>query len=135
MEGIMALAIPIVAIVFSFGALVAIITLLVGMLNHRRKLEHEEIMLAIEKGVDVPLRTKRERNPFGWPFFLIAFGVAFVIGIIFSGTSEYLFWVFQPILIGAGILAAHFLFKKMKKKNEAKTSEIESTKGENNEDR
>ncbi len=134
MEGIMALAIPIVAIVFSFGACVAIITLLASVLNQRRKHEHEEIMLAIEKGVDVPFKSRGERNPFVWPFIFIALGLALVIGMTFTGTSEQVFWAFLPMLIGAGMLAAHFLFKKQKKKDEPEISEIGSAKGENNED-
>ena len=134
MEGIMALAIPIVAIVFSFGSFVAIIYLVVTSIYHRRKLEHEEIMLAIEKGVDVPFKSRGERNPFTWSFFFIAFGLALVIGMFFTGTSEWVFWAFLPILIGAGMLAAHFLFKKQKKKDETEISEIESAKGENNAD-
>lgn len=134
MEGIIALAIPIVAIVFSFSACVVVIYLLVNVFNQRRKHEHEEIMLAIEKGVDVPFKSRGERNPFVWPFIFIALGLALVIGMTFTGTSEYVFWAFLPMFIGAGMLAAHFLFKKQKKKDEPEISEIESAKGEDNED-
>jgi hypothetical protein len=74
----------------------------------RHQMEHDERMLALEKGVlipSVPVK-QRHRNPYLWPFVLIAIGLAFLAKDIIESDAPGL-TAYVPLLIGAGMLIAH----------------------------
>ena len=117
MEGEMALFIPIIGTI-GFFTVIALIVFWSLKVNERKiKFEHEQRMLALDKGVDIPLTPAREKNPFIWPFIWIGIGLAFMIALAVTGESDWPFGLI-PFLIGAGMLAARILFKKQKKENE-----------------
>lgn len=104
-----------ILIPMSFFASIVLIVYLVNQSRLKRsEHEHQERMLAIEKGVDIPIISPREtkvRNPYAWPFAFIAIGLALVLGNILMGIFE-LTWSFIPLFIGVGLLLAHFIYRK-----------------------
>ena len=119
MEAFMALLIPIIGIIVGNATVVAIVWFIVQSINKRKKLEHEERMLAIEKGAEIPIAPPKEKNPYIWPFVFIGAGLALTIGGIVY--TEWI-WVLGLILmfIGGGMLAARLLLKKHKAENSSR---------------
>lgn len=90
--------------------------------------EHEERMLALEKGVEIPMspgkrkngtfdeNCPKNRNPYLWPIVLIALGTAMIVRSILSGDFD-VSWSLIPLLIGIGLIVAHHLFQKQKEKH------------------
>lgn len=115
----MALLIPIIGIIVGNATVVAIVWFIVQSINKRKKLEHEERMLAIEKGAEIPIAPPKEKNPYIWPFVFIGAGLALTIGGIVY--TEWI-WVLGLILmfIGGGMLAARLLLKKHKAENSSR---------------
>jgi len=79
-------------------------------------------MLAIEKGVDIPLspssapRKERHRNPYLWAFILIGLGIAMMFSDILGGDFDFGAKLI-PLMIGLAMLLAHSVFTKYKKKH------------------
>ncbi len=98
-----------------FVTVVVIIYLYLSARLKRNQFIHEERMAAIEKGVNIPMAPapERWRNPFVWPLILIAIGIALII----APEVEYA-WALGFILVGAALLASHFLFQHQAKKRE-----------------
>jgi preprotein translocase subunit YajC len=119
-----------ILIPMSFFASIVLIVYFVNMNRTKRsEHEHQERMLAIEKGNDIPIFPKREtkiRNPYAWPFAFIAIGLALVMGNIISGVFD-LTWSFIPLFIGAGLLIAHFIYRKHSQQDKKSNSEIDDT--------
>ncbi len=116
----LAVLIPHVAIVATFVTVALIVFWSVKSGDRRRKFEHEERMLAIEKGVEIPMTPPKKRNSYSVPFVLGGIGLAIVIGGIFIGIEDWI-WGLVAMFIGGGMLAAHFLNEKIKKKKEDET--------------
>lgn len=105
------------------GLLIPIITILAGLsialmaLKHRAKrneLEHQERMLALERGAPLPpamVPPPRTKNPYLWGFILVAFGLALSIGLATEGDSEWV-WGGLFFFVGIGILLANWLHKR-----------------------
>ncbi len=107
-----------------FSALVAIVYFTVVYRNKAKKMDHEERMLAIEKGVampEMPVKKKaKPHNPLMAPLILMGIGMGY-----------FAFWIFDTgwsslggyvvFFMGVGMLVAFLLNNKMegKKKNEA----------------
>lgn len=88
----------------------------------RNEMEHQERMLAIEKGVPLPTpppQAEKSKNPYLWGFILIGFGLAMVIAMIIKGDNDW-GWGLIFLLPGIGILAASLLFARQKEKNGGK---------------
>ena len=99
-----------------FAAVVLIVYFAIQARMKRNQLLHEERMLAIEKGVDIPMvpvRIKR-RNPYVWPLVFIGLGLAWILGNIFEGDYD-ISWGLIPLLIGAGLLIANSLVHRSSK--------------------
>jgi len=114
-DDILALFIPIIAIFAGFGIALA-------ALRHqakRHQMEHEERMLAIEKGVALPpaaLPPPRRRNPYFWGFVLLGLGLAFIIARLIEGRMHLTAGLLM-LFAGGGILLAHWIFGREKKHN------------------
>ncbi len=125
MESLTEILIP-----MSFFATVVLIVYLVNQSRLKRsEHEHQERMLSIEKGVDIPISSPREtkvRNPYAWPFAFIAIGLALVLGNILVGVFE-LTWSFIPLFIGVGLLLAHFIYRKHSKQDKESNSSLDNS--------
>lgn len=118
--------IPIVAILVGFG--IAIVAFRARA--KRNQLEHEERMLALEKGLPVPTPSTppiKKRNPYIWGFVLMAFGIAISIGMLNEGDPD---WVYGGVFFfpGAAILIANLLHQRDLKRD-GKTEESLSREG------
>lgn len=104
-----------------FAAVVAIVYLSIQANLRRAKMEHEERMLAIEKGVALPpLRPpEKMRNPYKWPVILIAIGFAMLVAMLMQTDDDWV-WGLLPLLIGLGMLISHrHLMKERERTREA----------------
>lgn len=73
----------------------------------RAQMMHEERMLAIERGVAMPdMGTRKQKNPYKWPFILIGIGLAWAVAVMIRGGESY-GWALLPLFIGSGLLIAH----------------------------
>lgn len=104
-----------------FGTVTLIVYFTIQAQIKQNRNEHEERMLALEKGVDIPLtpEKKKEKNPYVWPFILIALGLAIAVRSILEGDFS-LSWSLIPLLMGVGLLIAHYIFQRQKEKDEKK---------------
>ncbi len=127
MEGVIALLIPIIGIIIGNAMVVAVVYFIVQYHSKRKKYEHEERMLAIDKGADIPMTPPKEKNPYIWPFVFIGAGIATTIGGIAYQEGV---WVFGLVLmlIGAGMLTARLLLAKQKKAKEENSISTEKDK-------
>ncbi len=111
---IMGIMIPIIAVVGGVGIALA-------AFRHQAKraeLEHQERMLAIEKGVPLPptmLPPARRRNPYVFGFILIGFGLAMMIAMQIEGDHDW-GWGLMFLLPGLGILLANILANRARPK-------------------
>jgi len=110
-----------------FAAIVVMVYFGVKGWIKRNQMEHEERMLAIEKGAEIPMAPTRVKNPYVWPLVLIALGIAMIIGMALSGDADQDWaWGFLPMLIGVGMLIARSIFRKQQKKEEEISPEAPS---------
>ena len=134
MEGLFSTILGIIIGAGGFFALIALIVFwAIKYAEKRRKFEHEERILAIEKGVEIPIAPPKEKNPYTLPFVLIGIGLAIVIGCVFIGHEDWI-WGLVALFIGGGMLAARLLLKKQKevKSDEDTLPEEKRTAGGNN---
>lgn len=110
--GAMALSIPII-----FMLLPVLIVLIVFVRNYKvRKLEHEERLRAIEKGVALPpfsLQQRKPVYPFAAPFVNIGLGLAFILWSVFTTGPMGMQWIFGAglvlLFVGLGLFASRFI--------------------------
>jgi hypothetical protein len=113
---IVGMSIPIVAM---FIAL-AIARSALAQRTRRYELEHQERLLAIEKGAPLPPLTmppQRIRNPYVWGFILISIGVAMCLAMLIEGDEDW-GWGLLFLLPGIAVLAANLLYLKLYLKRE-----------------
>jgi uncharacterized membrane protein YedE/YeeE len=108
-----------------FAAVVLIVWFRIQVTLKRNKMYHEERMLALEKGVAVPLQHTPEKekvkNPFAWPLALIGMGLAWaIVGLIKEQESAT--WSLVLIGLGAGMLIARLLYIRHLKKQQSQPS-------------
>ncbi len=120
----MALLIPIIGVMIPIIFLILGTIIAISALKHRAKrtqLEHEERMLALEKGASLPepvIPEAKQRNPYLWAFILIAFGLALGFGFLLDGDQQFLIWGMIFFLVGWAILAAHLFYRRERTKKE-----------------
>jgi hypothetical protein len=107
--------IPIVAIIMSFGMVIAVVVTALYYDYRKRYLQNKEIIAAIEKGIDVPLpkveRRERDYRRLGIIWTLV--GIAFTIAIwVSSHTIEGAIWGLLPVALGIAFLSIAFFSKK-----------------------
>ncbi len=110
--------IPIFGIVFGCAVPVLIVWFIVQLILKRSKMAHDERMLAIEKGAEIPIDPPKQKNPFKWPLILIGLGLAMIIAALIEGEYDWGFGLI-PMLIGAGMFLAHSLYEKRQDKENA----------------
>ena len=117
-----ALLVPLFAIIFVFGGIVAIVA--ISLRFKARRLEHEEIMKAIEHGQELPTLEIKKRynflNDLRIGVFLIAIGLGVMM---FFGLFEETRWSWDaepligigaiPLFIGIGYVVMALIMKKV----------------------
>jgi O-antigen/teichoic acid export membrane protein len=108
--------IPIVAMTLSLGGVVAIVVAALYYDYRKRNLQHQEIVAAIEKGIEVPLpkTERRERDYRRLGIIWTLLGVAFTIVL---GTTSYhhfegAVWGLLPVALGVAFLLIAYFAKK-----------------------
>jgi fatty acid desaturase len=110
-----------------FAAVVLIVYFSNQTKMRRLKMEHEERLLAIEKGVALPQKqVEKHSNPYTWPIILIALGLAIMVSNTIDGDYEDIGWALLPLFAGIGMFYTrrHFI-KQNAMKNAMKQEEQE----------
>ncbi len=100
------------AIILPILAGLLMVMLILKHLARRNQMEHEERMLAIEKGVAIPPKAAfngRRRNPYVWGFVLFGLGLGFVVAKLIEGSQHLMFGLLM-LCAGAALLIANGLF-------------------------
>jgi xanthine/uracil permease len=101
---------------FSFGATIVIVLLIVSAVNKRQRIRKEMFTKMLEAGIYDPkfLRpTRRSVAPLGWGIFFAAVGVALIIGLSVMGIfREGVVGALIPLFIGAGLITYHTLLQR-----------------------
>ncbi len=107
--------VPIIGIIFGTGGPVAIIIFIVIYQYKKRQLQGQEILAAIEKGIEVPFPPPRKRNYRNLGLIWSAVGIALFIGIwVSSKEMAGAIWGLLPLLVGVAFLLIGYLEKKDK---------------------
>lgn len=114
--------IPIMAIFFTFTSIVAIVV--VSLRYRARKLEHEEVMKALEAGRDLPvLEIHNKRKSDGdlkWGIILLATGIGLHLFLKEGsyGMNQMAGIGFIPAFIGVGLIAIWYISTRAEKDKE-----------------
>ncbi len=96
---------PIVALLSTFGAAAVILVFLIVYNYKKRQLQGQEILAAIEKGIEVPFPPPMKRNYLNLGLVWTFVGVAFTLALWFSArVMEAAAWGFLPIAVGVAFL-------------------------------
>lgn len=97
--------IPIVAMLTTFGAAAVVLVFVIVYDYRKRQLKGQEILAAIEKGIEVPFPPPRKRNYLNLGLVWTFVGVAFTLALWFSArVMEAAAWGFLPIAVGVAFL-------------------------------
>ena len=122
MEGVVALLIPIFAILGSFALVILIVLIISKSEVRKREMLHKERLALIEKGVtEFPEElTKgiRLHLYMAWGFILSGFGLALIIGLAISGEWDGIVGGLIFLLVGLALL---LFYRIQSKKEEAKS--------------
>jgi len=111
----MEVLIPITAMLSTFGAAAVILVFLIIYNYRKRQLQGQEIMAAIEKGIEVPFPPPKKRNYLNLGLVWTFVGVAFTLALWFSARiMEAAAWGFLPIALGLAFLLIGYLEKRKK---------------------
>jgi len=111
----MEVLIPITAMLSTFGAAAVILVFLIIYNYRKRQLQGQEIMAAIEKGIEVPFPPPKKRNYLNLGLVWTFVGVAFTLALWFSARiMEAAAWGFLPIALGVAFLLIGYLEKRKK---------------------
>lgn len=110
---VVAIFIPILAVVGVFA--VVITSVIVG--GKSKELEHQERLLAMEKGIDLPEPKEKRKRPRylairAWGLVLFALGIAVLIGISAEAGFKHGLWGLTPLLVGLSLLLAASIEKR-----------------------
>jgi len=99
----------------TFGAAGVILVFLIIYNYRKRQLQGQEIMAAIEKGIEVPFPPPKKRNYLNLGLVWTFVGVAFTLALWFSArVMEAAAWGFLPIALGVAFLLIGYLEKRKK---------------------
>jgi hypothetical protein len=110
---LMAVTIPLLAIVG--GVSIAIVSII--MAGRKKELEHKERLVAMEKGIDIPVATQEEKRPAylanrSSGLVMVFIGIALTIALFAVAGTEGGVWGLLPLGIGVGLLISAALEKK-----------------------
>ena len=111
-----------------FASVVTIVYFSIQSGLKQKKFLHDQRMLAIEKGVSIPMEPpqnngkKKVKNPYIWPFVFLGAGLAWSLGSMFAGDFEFI-WALILLFIGGGWLAAIVMFKNKSEKEQVDIEE------------
>lgn len=97
----------------------------------KNQMEHQERLLALEKGVQLPepmIAPPKQRNPYIWGFILVAFGLALGLGLLMQGDGDWV-WSGLFIFVGLAILLANGLHKRAMRGEEKAERSIDDNPG------
>jgi len=101
----MSTIVPIFGIILGVGGPVAIIAFIVIYLYKTRQLRSQEILAAIEKGIEVPFPPPKQRNYLNLGLIWTLVGVAFTLALWYSAkVMEAAAWGFLPVAVGVAFL-------------------------------
>jgi len=107
--------IPIIGMLSTFGAAAVILAFLIIYNYRKRQLQGQEILAAIEKGIEVPFPPPKKRNYLNLGLVWTFVGVAFTLALWFSAKiMEAAAWGFLPIALGLAFLLIGYLEKRKK---------------------
>ena len=105
MENMPELWIPLAGIIMTFGSAAVIGSLALYYNYRRRHTLSQEILAAIEKGIEVPFPPPRKRNYYNLGLLWTAVGVALFIAIYVSSRElAGAIWGLLPLAVGAAFL-------------------------------
>jgi hypothetical protein len=108
--------IPIVAICMSIGGTIAIVVSVLYFDYRKRNLQHQEIVAAIEKGIEVPLpkTEKRERDYRRLGIIWTLLGSVFTIALWVTSFNHFeaAVWGLLPVALGVSFLLIAYFTKK-----------------------
>ena len=97
--------VPIIGTLSTFGAAAVILVFLIVYNYKKRQLQGQEIVAAIEKGIEVPFPPPKQRNYLNLGLIWTLVGVAFTLALWFSArVMEAAAWGFLPIAVGLAFL-------------------------------
>ncbi len=97
--------IPIVAIVVSVGGSFAVVIFALYYNYRKRQSQSQEILAAIEKGIEVPFPPPRKYNRRNQGIFWIAIGLALTIALgVTTGQARVAVWGLIPLAAGVAAL-------------------------------
>lgn len=97
--------IPVIAIISSFVFTLGIVVAGLYFGNQKRKLQHKEILAAIEKGMDIPLPRPKEKDYRTQGIVFTMTGVVLALALWAStGSIIGLLWGLIPLALGVAYL-------------------------------
>lgn len=113
--------VPIFTTLFVFGAAVAIVAL--ALRQSARKLEHQEVMKALEMGQDIPsIEVKKKHSlitDLRWGIIFLTVGIGMLLWLLTLEFTDEVSWhphfsiAYVPIFVGIGFLVMAFMLKKV----------------------
>jgi len=103
--GFVAIFIPILAVIGTFAMIITVII----MGNREKELKHRERLIAMEKGIEIPQETAREKRPAyltlrAWGLVLLGIGLVLFFALWMQVGFKYSIWGLMPAAIGTGLL-------------------------------
>jgi hypothetical protein len=104
----------------TFGAAAVILVFVIVYNYRKRQLLGQEILAAIEKGIEVPFPPPKKRNYLNLGLVWTLVGVAFTLALWFTGEGmEAAVWGFLPIAVGVAFLLIAYFERKAKEGEES----------------
>ena len=105
--GIIAIFVPILAVIGTFAMIIVVII----MGTREKELKHKERLLAMEKGIEIPTETKRDKRPAylslrAWGLVLLSVGIVLFFALWVQVGFKYSIWGLMPAALGAGLMLA-----------------------------
>ncbi|MBU0507568.1 hypothetical protein KKH27_01845 [bacterium] len=122
MEGVLALFIPIIAIVGTFAVAIIIVLAALRSRRIRHEMLHRERMLALEKGLPVPMdytEQARKRRPYVTGLVWAAIGLGIVLWGIIAPEDDLNAWGLIPLFVGIALLIGDHVALKRERRNDS----------------
>ncbi|MDD5088966.1 MAG: DUF6249 domain-containing protein [bacterium] len=114
-----------IGLVAVLGTFVVVIVIVLAALRSRRirnEMLHRERMLALEKGVPVPMDyadSPRHRRPYVVGLIWAGIGLGIIIWGSIEGESDINAWGFIPLFVGVALLIGDYVASRRERKNDS----------------